>query len=153
MKARQAANTRSTICRVRAIQQTRAQNTTIRRMNSAVLCGSSTPSPRGGRPAGRGRAGGARAGTPPVRRGADRGDLLWAVEVGFEPTEGLPPHTLSRTAQPRPPPAASIPDLGGKAPAFARERLWTAMNETKTETGSGRPAWRPVSVQRAISDA
>ncbi|SNQ50333.1 hypothetical protein FRACA_440030 [Frankia canadensis] len=22
----------------------------------------------------------------------------WAVEVGFEPTEGLPPHTLSRRA-------------------------------------------------------
>ncbi|SQD93981.1 hypothetical protein FMEAI12_2140009 [Parafrankia sp. Ea1.12] len=34
--------------------------------------------------------GGVAAGVP--------GRAFWAVEVGFEPTEGLPPHTLSRRA-------------------------------------------------------
>ena len=36
-----------------------------------------------------------------------------AVEVGFEPTEGLPPHTLSSTAHQRSPMAATVRDLPG----------------------------------------
>ena len=38
-------------------------------------------------------------------------DITQAVEVGFEPTEGLPLHTLSRTAQRHPPTAVSVPNL------------------------------------------
>ena len=34
-----------------------------------------------------------------------------AVEVGFEPTEGLPPHTLSRSADGRSPPVCSVREL------------------------------------------
>src|SRR6516162_7203446 len=57
-----------------------------------------------------------------------------AVEVGFEPTEGLPPHTLSSTAHHRSPPSASVRDQRGQAAADAGERPRTGVNETNSET-------------------
>ena len=57
-----------------------------------------------------------------------------AVEVGFEPTEGLPLHTLSSTAHHRSPPSASARDQPGQAAVVAGERLRTGVKETKTET-------------------
>jgi len=60
-----------------------------------------------------------------------RGSSSKNLEVGFEPTEGFPPHTLSRTAQRRPLPAASIPDQGGTA---SRVRLWTVPDEGEWDT-------------------
>ncbi len=46
--------------------------------------------------------------------------LSVAVEVGFEPTEGLPLHTLSRTVRHRSPPAVSVCDKGGQAASDRR---------------------------------
>src|ERR1700734_304961 len=91
MNARQAAKMRKTICFATAIHHIRPPNTTMSSRKNAVLCGSNEHS-------------GSRARSPllivaprttrvrpdPVRR--------VAVEVGFEPTEGLPLHTLSRRA-------------------------------------------------------
>src|SRR5262245_41226163 len=57
-----------------------------------------------------------------------------AVEVGFEPTEGLPPHTLSRTGHGRPPLLATGLTRAGRHAAVADERPRTGVNETKTET-------------------
>ena len=57
-----------------------------------------------------------------------------AVEVGFEPTEGLPLHTLSSTAHHCSPPFTSVPDQRGQAAVVASELLRTGVNETKTET-------------------
>ena len=56
------------------------------------------------------------------------------MEVGFEPTEGLPLHTLSSTAHYRSPPFTRVPDQRGQAAVVAGERLRTGVNETKTET-------------------
>ena len=61
-----------------------------------------------------------------------------AVEVGFEPTEGLPLHTLSSTAHHRSPPSASVLTSVDRWSAYAGERLRTGVNETKTEP----TAWR-----------
>src|SRR6516162_9168397 len=61
-----------------------------------------------------------------------------AVEVGFEPTEGLPLHTLSSTARHRSPPFTRVPDQCEQAAMVAGERVRTGVNETKTEP---RSAW------------
>src|SRR6516162_1874740 len=69
-----------------------------------------------------------------------------AVEVGFEPTEGLPPHTLSSTAHHRSPASASVLTSTDRRPADAGERPRTGVNETKTEPGAA--ACRPVLTER-----
>src|SRR6266536_1888064 len=114
--ARQATRRRTAGWLANTTPTTKAPKTIMSDRNSAVLCGSSTNLlfPQDSR-------------APPWRA-----DAL-AVEVGFEPTEGLPPHTLSRTAQRNPPTAASVPNLGVRQSAFAGERLRTGVNETKTE--------------------
>jgi hypothetical protein len=56
-----------------------------------------------------------------------------AVEVGFEPTEGLPLNTLSSTAHHCSPPSMTVPDQHGQAAADTGERPRTGVNETKTE--------------------
>jgi hypothetical protein len=57
-----------------------------------------------------------------------------AVEVGFEPTEGLPLHTLSRTEHGRPPLVATGLTWAEGQAVVAGERPRTGVNETKTET-------------------
>ncbi len=56
-----------------------------------------------------------------------------AVEVGFEPTEGLPLHTLSSTGHHRSLPGASVLTRADGRPATAGERSRSGVNETKTE--------------------
>jgi hypothetical protein len=56
------------------------------------------------------------------------------VEVGFEPTEGLPLHTLSRTVHARSRVTARGRGLRLHLPADASARARTGVNETETET-------------------
>src|SRR5215469_11017992 len=93
MNARHAANTRKTTCLVRTSQMTRPPNATISSRKKSVPCGSSTHTPRRGTRTPRTRA----IAREPLAR-VPCGSKARAVEVGFEPTEGLPPHTLSRRA-------------------------------------------------------
>src|ERR1700727_3567120 len=80
MKARQAAMTRNTTWWARATQVMSPPNANTSNTRNSVPWGSSTTSPRGG-----------------LRPEISRRPRM-AVEVGFEPTEGLPLHTLSRRA-------------------------------------------------------
>src|SRR5580692_5782938 len=80
MKARQAAMTRNTTWLARATQVMSPPNASTSNTRNSVPWGSSTTSPRGGP-------------RPEISRRP-----CMAVEVGFEPTEGLPLHTLSRRA-------------------------------------------------------
>jgi hypothetical protein len=57
-----------------------------------------------------------------------------AVEVGFEPTEGLPPHTLSRNGRGRPSLVATGLTRADGHAVVADERPRTGVNETETET-------------------
>ena len=76
------------------------------------------------------------------RRGATGAkDIRWALgwtAGAYRGAGGTAPiwlmNTLSRTSHYRPPWAASVHDQGGQAVAVARERLRTAVSETKTET-------------------
>src|SRR6266700_7162704 len=64
------------------------------------------------------------------RSSPNRGDR--AVEVGFEPTEGLPPHTLSRSAATRSPGVGTVRELGPGGQVMHREQPRTLANETRT---------------------
>ena len=67
-------------------------------------------------------------------------DLLADLAVHqVAPTEGLPLHTLSRTAHNRSPPSASIPTSANVGPADAGEQPRTGVNETKTEPRTSGP--------------
>ena len=56
------------------------------------------------------------------------------MEVGFEPTEGLPPHTLSRSAAARSPWVSTVRVLASGSYVMLREHCRTLANETRTET-------------------
>jgi hypothetical protein len=78
-----------------------------------------------------------------------------AVEVGFEPTEGLPLNTLSRTAHHRSPPSASVLTSADRWLAAAGERWRTGVNETKTEPRSwcrGPPPTGPRTCRQRPND-
>ena len=68
---------------------------------------------------------------------------MWRWRWDLNPRR-VGPRTLSRTAQRRPPPAASIPDLGGLTVASARERLRTQVNEIQTEPKTRYRRWCPL---------
>ena len=57
-----------------------------------------------------------------------------AVEVGFEPTEGLPPHTLLRSAARRSPQVGTVRELALSGHLGRGEQSRTLANETSTET-------------------
>ena len=75
-------------------------------------------------------------------RRQDRGDLSRtakllvrvAVAVGFEPTEELPPHTLSRSVDPCSPRVIGVCGLRQLPLVVLGGRRCTGVNETKTET-------------------
>ena len=58
--------------------------------------------------------------------------------MGFEPTEGLPPHTLSRSAAPRSSWVGTVRELASRGRAVRSEPRRTPANETGTETRAGR---------------
>ena len=60
--------------------------------------------------------------------------VLRAVEVGFEPTEELPLHTLSRSAAGGPPQVGTVRDLPFSGVVMDLEHPRTLANETTTET-------------------
>ncbi len=64
------------------------------------------------------------------------------MEVGFEPTEGLPLHTLSRTGRGRRQLFRTGLSRAEGLAEVADERLRTGVNETKTETTRGAIAGR-----------
>jgi hypothetical protein len=57
-----------------------------------------------------------------------------AVVKGFEPLEGLHPHTFSRSVINSPHKVGTMRELGERAPPVARDRARTLTNETRTET-------------------
>src|SRR3981081_1606251 len=92
MNARHAARTRKASCFAVTSHHIRALNTTISSRKNAVLCVATRHS---GRPAG--TVSGTSRHAPHGCARCPRSGAM-AVEVGFEPTEGLPLHTLSRRA-------------------------------------------------------
>src|SRR5215469_2222330 len=107
MNARQAASTRKTSCFATTSHHIRPPNATISSRKNVVLCGSKMTLRTSGLHSLLGPVAPRTARVrpmPPGRR--DRGG------GGIRTQEGLPLHTLSRTAPGHPPPVASVPDRG-----------------------------------------
>src|SRR3984885_12391270 len=144
INARHAARIRNTSCLATITHQTRAPKTATRIRKNSVLCGSGNQlsgQAAGLLPDGAHYPHNERAADPvpawscsPDRAGLGTGSAMAvdvAVEVGFEPTEGLPLHTLSRRA----PSATRRLHRGWAYPTRARVRRRESISAVITGAG------------------